>query len=126
MPVVSSGSRNFPDTSTKVKTMCLPLVAIFLFNQSVFSFPKIFPFNRLQLWHIIYVLLELIVFLCTDCRHTGDVIMMLQRISVACLVESRIHRFFPWFYQCLKVIYFTSKDGRLHLVTSKITHDITE
>ena len=52
--------------------------------------------------------------------------MILQRISVACLVESRIYKIFPCFYKCLKFIHFTQKGGKIYIVTSKLTQDIIE
>ena len=55
---------------------------------------------------------------------TGDVIMMIQRISVACTVESRLNRLFYFAYRLLKRLCFTYVDGRVYIVTTKITEDI--
>ncbi len=83
------------------------------------------------LLHVIYVftvaillvnfLIALLSSSVGEIAEAGDIIMMLQRLSVVTLVEKRMSWIVPYFYKCMHHFLYTTRNGRIYLVCTRFS-----
>ncbi len=95
------------------------------------SYKELTDLKPTYLLHVIYVFTVaillvnfLIALLSTsvgEVVEAGDVIMMLQRLSVVTVVEKRMSWIVPFFYRCMHRFLYTCRGGRIYLVISRFS-----
>ncbi len=93
------------------------------------SYEELTDLQPTYLLHVLYVftvaillvnfLIALLSSSVGDVVQAGDVIMMLQRLSVVTVIEKRMLWIFPCFYKFMQHCLYTCENGRIYLVCSR-------